>query len=183
MVYLYVTFHILNVTGILKPNPDIMTYRFIFTFLLISVFVYSQDNIKKYETDRYFISYPEQYILKPNTDNSIIGTSFFINWFNSATGYNEPIIQLTIVDYSKTGIGPWSSIEKQEKDKIVTKLKTKFNKTDFDRINYVEDNFEIIQYIFLKNNVIYILKGFLQKDYKPEFKLQLENIMESFDLN
>jgi len=159
-----------------------MTYRFIYTFFLISISAYSQDNIKKYETDRYFISYPEQYTLKPSTDNSIIETSFFINRFNSATGYNEPLIQLTIADYSRTSIGPWSSIEIQEKDKIVNKLKTKFNKTDFDRINYVEDNLEITQYIFLKNNVIYILKGFLQKGYKPEFKLQLENIMESFDL-
>jgi hypothetical protein len=162
-------------------NTTILKSKFFATIPILFCFALASAQTKKYETKDYLVSYPEKFNLQPKEGQAIF-SGFYLVRRDSTSGFNEPVAMLSVTDCSRLGMGPKPILENLEKGKTVTKRKTSSNKTDFDGLGYSEDGFEILEYIFLKDGVVYDLKGYCRESDGREYKLELEALMNSFDL-
>jgi hypothetical protein len=163
-----------------------MKSLYLIFFLACTFLCHSQQSnnaVIKFDNKDYVISYPPEFHLKSYQPDFILFTAFVITRMHSTNESEFPVISLHISDYSATGMGPKSSLEEMIKDKNVIKGKTKTNNIEFQKISYEENDIKIVEYIFLKNSIIYDLKGFISLNESKDKYILMEQIMDSFDLN
>lgn len=161
-----------------------MKNTFTILFLIFnSTFVFCQELVTptdtKQETDVYSISCPKNFKF---SKNEALAPGLFEEGFSIVKDEKSLIIiQFTIVNCERLGMGLVGFKNAIEENKTVKKRKTASNR-EYDVLEYDEDGFAKIEYIFTSNYTLYSLSGICKMEDKEKNSLVIERIMNSFEL-
>lgn len=139
---------------------------------------YSQQGIKKHETDKYAISYPEDLVLKESKGIY----SFIISNFNEETEFNFPLITLSTIDCSRLGMGTRGMMDGLEKGKKTVKRTSEKSNIEFEETISEEGGIVMYQHIYTKDYIVYCLVSLSKTKAFAEKRKEIDAIMDTFEL-